>query len=193
MKYASEYYGTLNKFSNAPSNMNRLCKDLEKWCKKYRYSGGGRNFDYTIMIDDSIEVDEEKQERINNIFVKFCKEMVSLQHDQTNIRKYGDDALSHYDALNFTINWGYYYDKYKEECLQVCDNIHELANMAVRACYEFYPQKKNTKFMWRVAGAGIVDNIKQQIYDLPIRDEDGEYEYLGKKYSFKKIEGVEEL
>ena len=56
--------------------------------------------------------------------------------------------------------------------------------MAVRACYEFYPQKKNTKFMWRVASDGILQNLKQVNYPLAIRDDNGEYEYLGKKYSF---------
>ena len=56
--------------------------------------------------------------------------------------------------------------------------------MAVSACYEFYTQKKNTKFMWRVASDGILQNLKQVNYPLPIRDDNGEHEYLGKKYSF---------
>lgn len=192
MKYASEYYGALNNFSHAPSNMNRLCKDIEKWSSKHRYSAfTSRDFDYRIMIDDSIPIDDELQNQINKLYLDFCKEMAELQHDQSHVRKYGDKTLSAYDAKNFTINWGYYYDKYRSKCLSICSDKKQLANMAVRACYEFYSQKKNSKFMWRVAGDGIVDNIRQVPYPLPSHDENGEYEYLGRKYSLKQIEGVD--
>lgn len=187
MKYASEYYQGLNKFSNAPSNMNRLCKDLERWSKSQHYSSGSKDFDYTIMIDDSIPDDPDMQHAINKIYLEFCREMSALSHDQAHIRKYGDESLSSFDAKNFTINWGYYYEKYKVRCNEICSDKKQLANMAVRACYEYYPQKKNSKFMWRVAGDGIIANIKQEVFPLPIRDDDGEYEYLGKKYRFENI------
>ena len=54
MKYASEYYGSLNNLANTNSNMNRLCKDIERWCKQHKYSVNMKGFDYTIMIDESI-------------------------------------------------------------------------------------------------------------------------------------------
>lgn len=191
MKYASDYYGTLNTFSHAPSNMNRLCKDLEGWFKTQRYSSGSRDFDWQIMIDADIEVEENLQSQINEIYLEFCKEMSSLQHDQMKIRKYGDEHLTSYDAQNFTINWGYYYDKYRDRCVELCSDIKKLANAAVFACYKYHPQKHNTKFMWRIAGEGIVKNIKQTEFLLPIRDDQGKYEYLGKKYSFEIIKGVD--
>ncbi|MEY8365754.1 hypothetical protein AALA22_08980 [Anaerovoracaceae bacterium 41-7] len=187
MKYASEYYGSMSKFSNAPSNMNRLCKDLEHWDKTQRYTRNS-DFNWRIMIDETKEVSEELQEKINKLYIEFCKEMSNLQFDQRNIRKYGDDALTPYDAKNFMINWGYYYDKYKIRCLELCDDIQTLANAAIKACYECYPQKKNSKFAWRVAGEGIILNLNQQVFPLPIRDVNGEYEYLGRKYSFADIQ-----
>lgn len=193
MKYASDYYGSLNTFSHAPSNMNRLCKDLEAWFKTQRYSSGSRDFDWTIMIDPSIDVEEELQKQINAIYLEFCKEMSSLQHDQMRVRKYGDENLTSYDAQNFTINWGYYYDKYRDRCLEICPDIKKLANATVLTCYQYHPRKNNTKFMWRVAGEGIVSNIAQTKFLLPIRDKAGEYEYLGKKYSFEIIQGVDEV
>lgn len=187
MKYASEYYMGLNKFSHANSNMNRLCKDIERWCKTERYSSGARDFDYRIMIDDKIEVSSELQERVNKIYIKFHKETAELARDQSNIRKYGDESLSRYDARNFSINWGYYYEQYKQEAESLCDDKKMLANAAVRACYEFHANKKNTRFMWVIAGDGILENIKQQKFELPIRDPYGEYEYLGNRYSFAEI------
>ena len=188
MKYASEYYGGLNKFSHANTNMNRLCKDIEHWCKHSRYAGIGNDFDYTIMIDNSLPVDDELQSQINELYLKFCNEMVSLQHDQLNVRKYGDSSLSQYNARNFTINWGYYYELYKQECEKLCSDVKQLANAAVRTCYEVYPTKRNTKFMWVVAGKGILSNLEQQIFKLPVKDCAGEYTYLGNRYTFKEIE-----
>ena len=187
MKYASEYYGGLNKFSHANTNMNRLCKDIEHWCKHSRYAGIGNDFDYTIMIDNSLPVDDELQSQINELYLKFCNEMVSLQHDQLNVRKYGDPSLSQYNARNFTINWGYYYELYKQECEKLCSDVKQLANAAVRTCYEVYPTKRNTKFMWVVAGKGILSNLEQQIFKLPVKDCAGEYTYLGNRYTFKEI------
>ena len=193
MKYASEYYDGLNTFSHAQSNMNRLCKDIEKWSDAQRYSGSRGDFDYTIMIDDSIPVNEEQQKLINSIYVEFCREMNELYHDQTRIRKNGDESLSTYDAQNFTINWGYYYEKYRERCQAICSDTRALANMAVRACYEYYPKKNNTKFIWHIAGDGVVKNIKQVPFQLPQRDINGEYDYLGKKYSFVDYDGSDEI
>ena len=187
MKYASEYYGGLNKFSHANSNMNRLCKDIERWCKTERYTSGARDFDYNIMIDDTISVPEELQNEINKMYVAFNREMADLARDQMNIRKYGDESLSTYDARNFSINWGYYYENYKQAAAELCSDKQMLANAAVRACYEFYANKKNSKFMWAVAGDGILENIKQVKFDLPIRDDRGAYDYLGNKYSFAEI------
>lgn len=192
MKYASEYYGGLKKFSHAHSNMNRLCKDIESWCKTERYHSGARDFDYHIMIDETIEVPEELQAAINKMFMKFNREMSELAREQTNVRKYGDEALSKYDSRNFSINWGYYYEVYKQEAEKLCEDKKMLANAAVKACYEFH-QRKNSKFIWVVAGEGILENIKQVKFELPVRDAQGEYEYLGNKYSFTEIvlnEGV---
>lgn len=194
MKYASDYYAGLNTFSHAMSNMNRLCKDIERWCKVNKYSLGRiSDFDYEIMIDDSIENTFEEQEEINKLFLAFTKEMAALAKDQAAIRKYGDDTLSKFDSRNFSINWNYYYDKYREKCNAISTDNRKIANMAVRACYEFYPQKRNSRFMWVVAGQGIVENITQVEFDLPIRDNEGEYEYLGKKYSLVKYNGGDDL
>lgn len=187
MKYASDYYMGLSKFSHANSNMNRLCKDIEHWCKTERYTSGARDFDYHIMVDEAIEVPEKLQLQVNALFIRFYKETAELARDQLNIRKYGDDSLSRYDAKNFSINWGYYYDQYRREAEELCDDKKMLANAAVRSCYEFYASKKNTRFMWVVAGDGVLENIKQQRFELPIRDPQGEYEYLGSRYSFAEI------
>ena len=56
-----------------------------------------------------------------------------------------------------------------------------LANIAVLLCYEKYPNK-NKKFIWRVAADGLLQNIRTQEAAFPLQDEQGDYEYLGKRY-----------
>ena len=178
MKYASDYYRKLKSFSRVSSNMNRLCWEIEKWKRNTQWSRVPDNFDYHIMIDETIPLDQEKFEAIEVIYLEFCKEMKQLRVDEHSIQNEG---------VEFTINWSYYYELYAERCAAICPDQKELANIAVKLCYEKYPAR-NKKFLWRVAGQGIIDNIKPIEFLMPIESENGNYEYLGRYYSLVKKE-----
>ena len=90
------------------------------------------------------------------------------------------------EVLNTTINWNYYYERYSRIANMICLNPKELANLVVKLCYEKYP-KKNKKFIWIIAGQGILENLKQTKVLLPTENENGQYEYLGRKYSLKEV------
>ena len=186
MKYASPYYMRQSKFNNAPSNMNRLCKQIEKWEKSFKWVRTYKDFDWHIMIDEEVGIDFNTFCLVEKIFLDFCKDMkdlVDLQREIRNRENYEDyeELMSYSEAKEFTIDWQYYYDIYRNKCLAVCPNRKMLANIAVTLCYEKYPTK-NKKFMWRVAGDGIVENIKAIDIELPIRDDEGSYYYLGRRY-----------
>lgn len=190
MKYAGSYYSKLQTFSYAKSNMNRLCFELEKWDKTIKFKRTYKDFDYTIMIDDSIIIPDEVFSSIEQIYLDYCKEMSELGKEQAMIRNYDkykeelDGWISKEEAANFEINWQYYYNIYREKCLNVCKDEKMLANIAVILCYKKYPNK-NKKFIWIAAGNGIIQNIRQVDFKLPCLNDDGDYEYLGKKYSFE--------
>lgn len=191
MKYRSQYYAK-QKLSRAPSNMNKLCWDIERWERGIKWKRTYRDFDYRIMIDDSIPMNEDTYLAIEEIYIRFCNEMAQLAKDQASVRTYDDyvvrDAISRYDAEHFTINWGYYYQKFKEECLSVCPDVCELANICVLLHYEKH-KNKNPKFMWVVAEEGILKNITPvETLRLPQLDENGEFEYLGRKYNMVTVQ-----
>ena len=149
---------------------------------------------YTSMLSER-NISEETFNKIEEIFIRFDKQMSELSSFASkckNFEKYKDFFETWYDDIdkdtvkNFEVNWKYYYDLYKEECQQVCPDKRILANIAVTLCYEKYPNK-NKKFMWKVASEGILLNIKQQRFSLPERDDNGEYEYLGKKYTMMEV------
>ncbi len=199
MKYASPYYKKQSKFNNALSNMNKLCRQIEKWEQNFKWIRTYKDFDYHIMINNEIGIDFDKFCLIENVYLDFCnevKELAILQREIRSRETYKEeyaDIMSYNDAKEFTIDWSYYYDLYRNKCLQICPNRQMLANIAVALCYEKYPNK-NKKFMWRVVGDGIVENIKAVDIDLPMQDDNGSYFYLGKryrkeKYNYDKREG----
>lgn len=193
MKYAGVYYSNLKKLNHSKSNMNRLCKDLEKWSKQIRYKYKYKDFNYKIMINNDIAWNDERLNKIENIYLDFCKQMRELAM-QNNMNKkfanydnyYGD--LNKEEIVNTKINWQYYYEIYLAKTKKVCKNEQERANYAVYICYNKY-KNKDKKFAWIVAGDGIIKNLKQVNIQLPLEDKDGQYEYLGRKYKLVDYKG----
>ncbi len=185
MKYAGNYYRSLTKFNKGNSNMNRLCRDLEKWHKTLKYKTDVKDFDHGIMLNYDLYWDDAICEKIEQIYLEFSKESKELAKQQSmmkssiNYHNYFQD-LSREEIVNTKVNFKYYYEPYIKRCLGICSDVQMLANYAVYICYEKYP-KRDKNFAWIVAKDGIVKNIKQEKVFLPKEDETGKFEYLGKK------------
>ena len=197
MKYVGDYYRKIKRFNKAQSNMNRLAWDIEKWHKEIRFKRKYKDFDYNIMIDENISLNQDKMDKLEEIYLDFLKKMKELGKQNALSKNYDEykdyfgDDVSKEEVMNTKINWNYYYDQYRMMAEKICHNKKELANLAVKLCYEKHP-KKNKKFMWIVAGEGIVENIKQVDIMLPIEDRNGEYEYLGNTYKLQEVNIIAE-
>lgn len=189
MKYRKEYYAN-QKLSMAPSNMNRLCIEMEKWHKKLRW-GRAPQFDYTVMLDEQVNVQVDVYERLREVFLAYNKEMTALQAEQRRVRAYQDEDIraqvTKFDAQYYTVNWAYYHELYRQKCHEICPDEKMLANAAVLLQYRDYPNV-DSKFMWVVAEQGLLDNIKPaEKRLLPKRDPDGSELYLGRRYSMVEV------
>lgn len=189
MKYRKEYYAN-QKLSMAPSNMNRLCIEMEKWHKKLRW-GRAPQFDYTVMLDEQVSVQVDVYEQLREVFLAYNKEMAILQVEQRRVRAYQDEDIraqvTKFDAQYYTVNWAYYYEMYRQKCHEICPDEKMLANAAVLLQYRDYPNV-DSKFMWVVAEQGLLDNIKPaEKRLLPKRDPDGSELYLGRRYSMVEV------
>lgn len=173
MKYTGDYYSNMKSLSKAHSNMNLLAFDIEKVHKNYRFTRKYQDFDYTIMLAE-IEIDdvEVKLNKLNQIFKEYNKDMQLLKKAKLK---------------NEDVDWDKHYNKYKSLVREVESNESKLANLLIKLCYEVNP-KKDKKFAWLMNGNGIVNNIKQQDIMLPLRDDNGDIEYLGRKYKLEKVE-----
>lgn len=186
MKYAGTYYRNLKKFNKANSNMNRLCRDLEKWHNKIKYQVNVKDFNYRIMINDELIWEDELLKKLEIVYLEFSKEIKELtkqramKMNSSNYHNYFGDCTRG-ELLSSKIDFRYYYDLYTERCFEICSDVQMLANYLVHICYELYP-KRDKNFAWIVAKEGIIKNIKQEKIKLPVKHHDGTYEYLGKKY-----------
>lgn len=193
MKYASPYYKRMKKLSCAHSNMNMLCFELERWENTIR-KRRMKKFDWRIMFDEEIGYNQEHFDAIELIFCEFyklCRDLAELNHQCRHYETYKDilreQNITKEIATNFEVNWQYYYNIYRSRCQQIVPDVRELANICVVLCYDKY-KSRNKKFMWQMAGKGVVENIKQVNICLPQECDDGEYEYLGKRYTLAPVE-----
>ena len=197
MRYISDYYeglfNSLEKNQNGykfqrskKSNMNELAFMLERFHDREIKWKRNCGFDYHIMMDESIPFDQEKFDKIEQIFLSFNKEMKYLVTFEGKLHRYDEfkrelKAWDKESAMNYHVNWDSVYAKYRNECLEVCEP-KELANLATQICYVKYP-RRSKKFLWAVASSGILENLEQKEFKIPIRDDNGDYEYLGRRYS----------
>lgn len=203
MRYISDYYERLYqsmeknesayRFNKSYSNMNRLAIMIDKFhnkeikWKRNKLYGSGGDFDYTVMIDDSVDVDEETLRRLVAVYKEFNEQVKYLSAFENKLHewdKYKEElkAWDKESALNYKVNWQSVYDKFKNQCEEICPDKKKLANACVTICYEQH-KSGSKKFLWAVASSGLLENIKQVEFNLPHLDKDGEYEYLGKRYS----------
>ena len=185
MRYASQYYAAMKRLSMSHSNMNRLCREIECWHNESRWRRSIVDFKYEIMIDRSIPFDEDKFNMIEPIFLDYTKKQAKLLKDYNRALVRAANENDKTDEYVDAINWTAFFNLYRRKCLDICFDVCELANYAVMLCYEKYPKSKKS-FLWNIAGEGVVSNIKQTEQYFPMRDPNGEYTYLGKRYRMEK-------
>ena len=166
--------------------MNELAFMLERFHDREIKWKRNKNFNYRIMMDETIPFDQDKFDKIEKIFLSFNKEMKYLVTFEGKLHRYDEfkrelKAWDKESAMNYHVNWDSIYAKYRNECLEICEQ-KELANIATLICYEKYP-RRSKKFLWAVASAGILENLEQKEIQIPVRDDNGCCEYLGRRYS----------
>jgi hypothetical protein len=170
---------------------------------------------YNTLLDTNCEVNkisEYMQERIKeikcNTKLSWSKEMVEpmkkqdigewddakadaiiLLHNKYKSGKRSFGSIKNEDGGRLqTIEQ--YNKVMRQEALRLSDSLGELAYYAIAICY-ISLEHDNKDFCWSVFGNGIIenliDNISDKTIEVPFLDDDGDIEYLGKKYKRKEI------
>ena len=175
--------------------MNRLAFDIEKWQdRKIKNRRIGTKFDYHIMFDDTLLNETwlydiaNKVELLMKEYNQESQELCKFQIQLKNYNKYKSYlksiGITKEDAENILIDWKLITKKYRDKMLSICDDVEKLAYACVYLTSIKYKSKDN-KMAWKVIPDGMVSIIKEtETTQFPFLDEEnGFYEYLGKKYS----------
>lgn len=172
-----ENYNKFNPFLETDSPMNNICKYMEKKIKEIKINAKKKSPDYifNILFNKDIEITETQIKQMENVYKKYKKSKSNsyttgefvCQDDLTNINKNINDD-----------NFDY-----------ISDDIQRLANLAVYVNYYLHPTSPKN-FCWDLFGEGILLNIydnSNKEFKIPILDEEGDIEYMGKKYKNKEV------
>lgn len=194
MQFAGEYYKKLKEFNKYHSNMNGLCFDIERWENVKRNRKFTEEFDYRLMIDETVPIDDEHFAKIEEIYDDFNKTIRRLLLEKSKCRDWDKNKewikkymkLNQKEALAFDVNWNYYYDDYKNRLLEVTHNKAEIVNCLVKLCYEQHP-RSSKKILWSVAGEWTASNVKPVNDKLLVRDPNGDIVILGERYVWEDL------
>lgn len=164
--------------------MNKICKRIESVDFEIKNL---LKLDNELDIHESflnkdVEFNQDTYKKVKKKYVEFNSIIRSeMNNTQGSIKTSYDDSIV--QDINVVR------EKLKVELSKVCSNEKELMNYII---HMFYVVNKNSNkdVMWTLFGDEIVQNLmnKNRSIYLPIQDDDGEIEYLNKKYTVKKVE-----
>lgn len=170
-KAVVETYDRRGFFINTDCVMNKICWHMEKSVKENRIKLYKSNHPvYNILLDEDVVVEEDKLQQMRLLFEEYRR---------AKQNRSGDDSI----VLS------QYAEYIKSNAINITSNGAELANMAVVVCYVENPSA-NKDFVWRVFGEEIAETVKknrQSKITVPVIDDNGDVEFLNKKYKFVEI------
>ena len=163
----AEKYNRFNPFLETDCPMNNICRYMEKEVSEIKINAKKK----------SPEITEDQIKEMEKVYKRY-KKRNSQNKNMKNTLKAEGENLQVREEL-FDLNFDY-----------ISDDIQRLANLAVYVNYYLYPSSSKN-FCWDLFGDGIVLNIydnSNHNFKLPILDENGSIEYMGKKYENKGVD-----
>lgn len=167
-----EYYKKRLPLDVSPSTMNRIC-----WAIEDAFDGSDAleytAFDYSIY-KSGISYTEEEYELIK---LK-CKEYKQKKRE-INKKKFID---SEENAADYIIKLN---ENLEEDCFAICPNEEVLCEILLDICYK---DGIDTNIVWNICGDVIVSRLasKSGGYSCPERDDNGDFEFGGLKFTMKR-------
>ena len=166
------HYEKYMPISRAPGTMNRICWRIEDEFKTTDVLPNVE-FDYSILKSDA-QYTQEEYDAIKGLYDDYNK---GMQLFLKGIKK-NDSSKEERDVFSLQLS-----DQFTTDCLSVCLDDEVLANILVDVCYT---SNKNKSFAWDIAGEQIFNNVLKNngyIIKYPIKDENGDIEFCGKRFS----------
>lgn len=158
--------------SRAPGTMNRICWKIED---KFKTTDvfPAVVFDHSILKSDA-QYAQEEYDAVKQLYEEYNK---SMQLFLKGVKK-NDSSKEDRDAFAVQL-----VESFSDSCSAVCPDIEVLTNILVDVCYTSH---KNKSFAWDIVGEQIFNNVLKNnnyIINYPVKDDDGDIEFCGNKFS----------
>jgi hypothetical protein len=158
------------------SIMNRICHYMEKEIDNIKIQIKESNFDYRILLNPEYDISKEKVDKMSILYRRYAS------RKKSDFDTFEEGEPQEVDVMR----------EIENEALEtISNNELELSNLAVYVCYEKYP-KRSKAFLWKFfGGEGIIQalmgkSVNKEVL-IPVLDGFGDIEYLGNKYSLRRI------
>jgi hypothetical protein len=166
------YYEKYMPVSRAPGTMNNICWRIEDEFQTTNVLPDVE-FDCSILKSNA-EYTQEEYEAVKQLYDEYNKNMQLFLKGIKN----NDSSKEERDAFTSQLT-----EDFSNACSLVCPDIEVLTNILVDLCYT---SNKNKTFAWDVAGEQIFNNVLKNngnIIQYPIKDDNGDIEFCGNKFS----------
>lgn len=173
-------YNRFNPLLDTDCPMNNICKYMEENISEIKINAKKQSPDYIfdILYNKNISINENQIKEMEKVY-KLYKKTKSKSNNIEVYSQDGSESISVNSDDIMSLNFDY-----------ISDDIQRLANLAVYVNYYLYP-KSTKNFCWDLFGDGIILNIydnSNKKFSIPLLDENGDIDYMGKKYSNKEID-----
>lgn len=175
----ADNYNRFNPFIESDCPMNNICKYMEKEIKEIKLNirKSSPDYIYDMLYNKNIKITEEQIKEMDKFYKSYKKNKTS----KDNIIIKNDEELGDVETPMEIFDFS--------KLEHISDDIQVLANLAVYVNYQLYPSSPKS-FCWDLFSDGILlniyDNSNKEFY-LPLEDENGKIEYMGKQYQNKKV------
>jgi len=172
---------------DSPSIMNKICHHMEEKVGDIKMDLPSGNFDYRVLLNPAYDITKSKVDKMVLLYKKYSAQR-SGAFDVSDDMRVEDE----YRLTNDMGDKDRFIREIEREALEtISSNEIELTNLAIYVCCDVFPNGSNS-FMWKLFGGDvIVQNLLDSHEDdgiiVPVVDEFGKIEYLGKKYSLRRI------
>ena len=175
------YFDQFMPVGNGDCIMNRICRKFEQEFDGYvgRHNSTVQ-FDYTIMKSDT-EYTPQQFQSIKRLYDDYNKRLTGYAIFADYERVDVFDTITDLAVMN---------EEFLKKCERICPNRSTLCNIVLDICYR---RNSTKRFAWSMCGDQIIANLLEKnnnIISYPYRDDDGDIEYHGEKFSLgqKRIE-----
>ncbi|MFK7678804.1 hypothetical protein ACI3ER_12240 [Bacillus sp. Wb] len=166
--------------------MNNICHHIESVNFKIRdiIKNADSSSIYNLYMNDEYPIDDEISKKIHKAYKahnKMMSQIIAQSHLQESHKEGYDEGLS--------VDLKAGHELLKNKFLEICSNDYEVVNCLIHLIYEMNVST-NKELMWNLYGDIIFENVKRnsgKTIMIPVEDDNGEIEYLGKNYSLREV------